>query len=396
MRSWVGAAMGRNPRVHGVRVPGGAGRDYSRSGATVVAFRRCSRRPRCASRRSSPRSRSSPVISSTRSKRRYSVARCMLRALAAAATSPPCSSRPSSASISCAARRCGRARRSAAAAAAGPPVPRASDQGPAAELVVGGDGPLAGVGAERREVAWRSASGASVEAGEGRADAAVGAGLPSARIRCSGSRTSSASPGARRRRRGAELRAACRRRRPRSRRRPARPAQRRGQLGATPAVQQRARAARACGARARRRRGGGATGCRPPPPRRAAGLALGVGQRAVADDHPQEAEQHVAVADRQAAAPDHPELVVARHVDQVARPLQPEAVEPGDHVRRRLARQDRRRRTASASSGWALCASSRQRRSSTEIGRRISASRSSTISCRSATGRTLRCSRWTS
>ena len=121
-------------------------------------------------------------------------------------------------------------------------------------------------------------------------------------------------------------------------------------------------------------------------PPRCSALALGVGQRAVADDHPQEAEQHVAVADRQAAAADHPELVVARHVHEVARPLEPEPVEPRDHVRRRLARQDRGAAgRASASSGWTLCASSRQRRSSTEIGRRISASRSSTISCRSAT-----------
>ena len=69
---------------------------------------------------------------------------------------------------------------------------------------------------------------------------------------------------------------------------------------------------------------------------------LGVGERVVADDHPQEAEQDVAVADRQAAAADHPELVVARHVDEVARPLEPEPVEPRHHVRRRLAGQDRR------------------------------------------------------
>ena len=48
------------------------------------------------------------------------------------------------------------------------------------------------------------------------------------------------------------------------------------------------------------------------------------------------------MADRQAAAPGHPELVVARDVDEVARSLQPEPVEPGDHVGRRLARQDRR------------------------------------------------------
>ena len=48
------------------------------------------------------------------------------------------------------------------------------------------------------------------------------------------------------------------------------------------------------------------------------------------------------MADRQAAAADHPELVVARDVDEVARSLQPEPVEPGDHVGRGLAREDRR------------------------------------------------------
>ena len=77
------------------------------------------------------------------------------------------------------------------------------------------------------------------------------------------------------------------------------------------------------------------------PPRARPARSL-VGQRSVADDHPQEAEQHVAVADRQAAAAGHPELVVARDVDQIARPLQPEPVEPGDDVGRRLAGQDRR------------------------------------------------------
>jgi len=60
------------------------------------------------------------------------------------------------------------------------------------------------------------------------------------------------------------------------------------------------------------------------------------------DDHPQEAEQRVAVPDRQAAAAGHPERVVARDVDQLARPLQPEPLQPGRDLGRRLAREDRR------------------------------------------------------
>ena len=83
------------------------------------------------------------------------------------------------------------------------------------------------------------------------------------------------------------------------------------------------------------------TGCRPPP--RAAGErgALVGGERPVADDHPHEPEQHVAVAQRQAPAPGHPERLVLRHVDELARPLQAKALEPRGHVRRRFAGQDR-------------------------------------------------------
>jgi hypothetical protein len=70
--------------------------------------------------------------------------------------------------------------------------------------------------------------------------------------------------------------------------------------------------------------------------------ALGIGERTVADDHPQEPQQDVAVADRQTPTAGHAELVVARHVDQIARPLQPEPVEPRGDRWRRLPRQDRR------------------------------------------------------
>ena len=147
--------------------------------------------------------------------------------------------------------------------------------------------------------------------------------------------------GRRRSRRGAGAGARARRRRPRSRRRRSaasaawRRARTPGRAGA-PAT------GRGCGARARRRRGGVATGSSATswPPRSSASRSASV-SGVVADDHPQEAEQDVAVADRQAAAADHPQLVVARHVDEVARPLEPEPVEPRHHVRRRHARQDR-------------------------------------------------------
>src|SRR5262249_50322950 len=69
--------------------------------------------------------------------------------------------------------------------------------------------------------------------------------------------------------------------------------------------------------------------------------ALDLGERAVADDHPQEAEQDVAVADRQAAAAGHPELVVARDVDEGACALEPEALEPRDDARGGLPGQER-------------------------------------------------------
>ena len=45
--------------------------------------------------------------------------------------------------------------------------------------------------------------------------------------------------------------------------------------------------------------------------------------------------------DRQHDALRHPERLVLRQVDEVARPLQPEALQPGGHGRRGLARQDR-------------------------------------------------------
>ena len=216
-----------------------------------------------------------------------------------------------------------RARRSAAGGSGRPArVPQVGDQRPAAELVVGGDrarAPAARARTARRSRPAAAPSGASSSEREGRADAAGRAGVRRARRR-----------GASGRGRGSR---AGRPRGPGDVGGAAAPAQalgdrlavladrdgerRRSPASAASAARSRgvrapASSALAACSRVRRWRSSAArwrpTGCPPTssPPRASAG-ALGVGERPVADDHPQEAEQHVAVADRQAAAPGHPE-----------------------------------------------------------------------------------------
>ncbi len=69
--------------------------------------------------------------------------------------------------------------------------------------------------------------------------------------------------------------------------------------------------------------------------------ALDVGERAIPDDHPQEAEQDVAVAQRQHAATGHAERGVLREIDELAGALEPEPLQPGGDVGRGLAAEDR-------------------------------------------------------
>ena len=64
-------------------------------------------------------------------------------------------------------------------------------------------------------------------------------------------------------------------------------------------------------------------------------------ERPVADDHPQEAEQDVPVPQWLTPTPAHAERLVLRHVDELARPLEAQALEPRRHVWRRFAGQDR-------------------------------------------------------
>ena len=219
-------------------------------------------------------------------------------------------------------------------------VPQGGDQRPAAEPVVGGDRPPAGARAERGDVGLAQRLGSVREPREGRAHPAGGTGLGERLDEVDGVAHEQRVVGADEVR-AAQAHAAGLDVGDRDRvGAGVRPAQDRGQPGLL-AVQERvelvARAALALV---------GVAVAAPQvvgdllPAAREAG-ALGVGERAVADDHPQEAEQDIAVADRQAAAADHPELVVARDVHEVPRPLQPQPVEPGDHVGRRLARQDR-------------------------------------------------------
>ena len=89
--------------------------------------------------------------------------------------------------------------------------------------------------------------------------------------------------------------------------------------------------------------------------------------------------------------------VVARDVDQVARPLQPEPLEPGDHVGRRLAGQDRR---AADRVGLVGLRAVREQPPAPVLDRDRPAGSRPRGRRRSPAGRprarTLRCARWTS
>ena len=253
------------------------------------------RRPRWASRRSSPRSRSRPVISSTRSRRRYSVARCMLRALRGRGhVAAVLEQALEGLEQLVAAPVLRRARRSARAAAGGPaPSHSDGDQRPAAEL-----------GRRRRRGRVRPRAGAQRgdrrpgEAPRGRRASrakgaltpAVGAGRGERAQDGAGSRTRIEArrrprqPAKSRRGAGAGARRSLVAARDRDGERAGlRPAQGRGQLarGALAPAKQRLERARraACGARRPRAggpRGSSATSCAAARERG----ALGVGERA--------------------------------------------------------------------------------------------------------------------
>ena len=264
-------------------------------------------------------------------------------------------------------------------------VPQRGDQRPAAEPVVGGDRPLAGVRAERGDGRLAQRLGRVGEAGEGRAHAAGGAGLGQRPDAGGWGRARAARRRRRRSRHGECAGDRARRRRPRSRRR------RSAASATSPRARTPGRAASAWSwSRVRRSRSSASRCLRHRlsatswPPRCSAPRSASVSGLSPTITHRKPSRTSPWRIGRQ------PRRIIPSSSlrGTSTRSRARWSPSPSSHATTSGAVSRVRideRRTASASSGWMLCASSRQRRSSTEIGRRISASRSSTISCRSAT-----------